>query len=250
MATRASLKKAKEFDVSQTKILLVEDEEHLAFTLNFNLQAEGYTVTTVGTLREARQALAQNEPHLIVLDVMLPDGEGYALCQELRSAQKRLPILLLTAKGTPEDIVKGLESGADDYVTKPFVLKELLARLKALLRRHLWRTPVPKTSEHIYQFSQHSVNFDTYEVKAHGQPVELTPLEIRLFRYFTEHEDQVVSRETLLEEVWGVSGQNYTRTVDNFLMRLRRTFEDDPTQPKHFLTVRGAGYRFLSSPPS
>lgn len=234
--------------MSQAKILLVEDEEHLAFTLNFNLQAEGYTVTTVGTLREARQANANDEPHLIVLDVMLPDGEGYALCQELRTAQKRLPILLLTAKGTPEDIVKGLEAGADDYVTKPFVLKELLARIKALLRRHQWQAPSPKTSDSVYQFAQHSVNFDTYEVKAHGHPVDLTPLEIRLLRYFVEHEDQVISRETLLEEVWGVSGQNYTRTVDNFLMRLRRTFEEDPTQPRYFLTVRGAGYRFLSNP--
>ncbi|MCB9639812.1 MAG: response regulator transcription factor [Myxococcales bacterium] len=232
----------------ETKLLLVEDEEHLAFTLGFNLQAEGYDTVTVGSLREARQALENQSFHLIILDVMLPDGEGYTLCQELRGQQKRLPILLLTAKGTPEDIVKGLEAGADDYVTKPFILKELLARLKALLRRHTWQTPTPVDSDTLYRFAGHEINFETYEAKANGESIELTPLEVRLLRYFAEHEDQVISREVLLEEVWGVSGQNHTRTVDNFMMRLRRAFEQDPTQPKHFLTVRGVGYRFLSAP--
>jgi DNA-binding response OmpR family regulator len=230
----------------QENLLLVEDEEHLAFTLGFNLQAEGYNVETVGTLQAARVALAKQRFDLLLLDVMLPDGEGFVLCRELREARDRIPVLLLTAKGTPEDIVKGLEAGADDYVTKPFVLKELLARIKAILRRHHWQSPEAPSPLQRFCFAGHEIDFENYDVRANGEPVELTPLEMKLLRYFIEHEDQVLTRETLLEKVWGVAAKNHTRTVDNFLMRLRRLFESDHTQPKHFLTVRGVGYRFLS----
>lgn len=233
------------------RLLLVEDEDHLGFTLQFNLQEEGYHVDWAAHLQQAQAFLAQSEPYdLILLDVMLPDGNGLDWCKHLRQQQNHTPILFLTAKSSPEDIVSGLELGADDYVTKPFALAELLARIKAMLRRTSWHPPLRAAAEldnlpPTFSFGPHSIDFTTHEVLAHGHPVELTHLEFRLLQFFIAHANQVVTREDLLEHVWEVNASNYTRTVDNFLVRLRRIFEKDPTDPKHFLTIRGAGYRFV-----
>lgn len=229
------------------RILLVEDEEHLAINLEFNLLEEGYKVDVAESLAQARSHRTSQRHDLIILDVMLPDGLGTDLCQELRDNGDLTPILMLTAKGTSEDIVTGLESGADDYMTKPFSLMELLGRIKAMLRRQTWDQPPPEAQQKIFHFQNHSINFDTHEVLAHGSPITLTALELRLLRFFVDHENQVVSREALLEEVWGLSKNTNTRTVDNFLVRLRRLFEEDPSNPQHFQTVRGIGYRFRSS---
>lgn len=227
------------------RLLLVEDEEHLGFTLQFNLQEEHYHVDWAPTLADARNHLSTGYD-LILLDVMLPDGTGFELCKEIRAQGNRTPVLFLTAKGSSEDIVTGLEAGADDYMTKPFVLGELLARIKAMLRRSSWQSNEASIAlpPETFSFGHVHIDFRSHEVTMEGNPVELTHLEFRLLRFFIEHQNQVVSREVLLESVWEVHATSYTRTVDNFLVRLRRLFEKDPSQPKHFLTVRGAGYKF------
>ena len=232
--------------MTKSRLLLVEDEEHLGFTLQFNLMEEGYHVDWAKTLQQAREHITHSYD-LLLLDVMLPDGSGFDWCKELREQDSHVPILFLTAKGSPEDIVAGLELGADDYVTKPFALNELLARIKAMLRRTTWQTDPNLEEDEIktFAFDNHHINFETHEVVAHGKSVELTHLELRLLRFFVKHPNTVISREALLEHVWEVNASNYTRTVDNFLVRLRRIFEKDPAHPQHFITVRGAGYRFV-----
>lgn len=225
------------------RVLLVEDEEHLAFSLRFNLEAEGYEVELATTLEQARS----HDPtsfDVLLLDVMLPDGNGFEFCSQLRRAGVFTPILMLTALGASEDIVTGLEVGADDYLTKPFSLGELLGRLAAILRRRRWETKKPETSETI-EFGNNRVDFRSHEVVAQGEPAELTELEIRLVRFFVDRPNAVLSRGELLEGVWDMSAKTNTRTVDNFLVRLRKLFEADPAQPAHFLTVRGVGYRFV-----
>ena len=229
----------------QKRLLVVEDEEHLAFSLEFNLREEGYDVSVAGTVARARELL--EEPRdLIILDVMLPDGDGFTLCEELRSRGVRTPILFLTAKGTAKDIVAGLDAGADDYLTKPFALLELLTRISAMLRRQSWNAEeTDRALPDRFEFGGHVIDFSAHEATAMGNPVNLTDLEFRLLRFFRTHENQVVSRADLLQGVWGVSPHTNTRTVDNFLVRLRRVFEHDPARPRHFLTVRGVGYRFV-----
>jgi two-component system, OmpR family, alkaline phosphatase synthesis response regulator PhoP len=236
--------------VNQTlagRLLVVEDEEHLAFSLQFNFEAEGYAVTVATCLRDARGHLADASYDLIVLDMMLPDGLGIDLCRELRVGGDHTPVLFLTAKGAPDDVVAGLDAGADDYVTKPFVLVELLTRVAAMLRRQRWNDSAPAAGGvDVFEFgSGNRVDFSTHEATAHGQPVSLTDLELRLLRFFSERQSLVVSRQELLEDVWGLAGDTNTRTVDNFLVRLRRLFEVDPSRPAHFVTVRGVGYRFV-----
>ncbi len=236
----------------RNRILLVEDEEHLAFTLSFNLGEEGYQVDVAESLQVARSTLTEDHD-LIVLDVMLPDGSGFDYASELRSADNLVPILMLTAKGTPEDIVTGLEVGADDYLTKPFELAELIGRISAILRRRYWensqRMDRPELPTIVnYQFAGNEVDFSTQEVLAQGQSVRLTTLELRLLQFFVARENQVVSREQLLEAVWEMPRVTNTRTVDNFLVRLRRVFERNPGEPRHFQTVRGVGYRFVPEP--
>lgn len=228
-------------------LLLVEDEEHLAFTLEFNLTQEGYVVDTARTIQEARQFVG-NAYDLILLDVMLPDGNGFQFCQSIRQEGNRTPVLFLTAKGSSEDIVEGLDAGADDYITKPFVLKELLARIAAVLRRKQWTAPTDAvdTLDETYTFGRVRVHFGHHTVHLDDECIELTALEFRLLQFFIAHENQAIRREDLLERVWEVSASNTTRTVDNFIVRLRRIFEEDPSNPKHFLTVRGVGYRFVS----
>lgn len=230
------------------RLLLVEDEEHLAFTLEFNLTQEGYQVDTAMTLADAERRLEESYD-LIVLDVMLPDGDGVQFCRGMRARGNHTPVLFLTAKGAPDDVVAGLEAGGDDYITKPFVLKELLARIVAMLRRSSWTQESNKESlPERFTFGKASVDFHTHEVTVEGEKVELTALEFRLLSFFISNVGQVLSREALLEEVWEVSAKHTTRTVDNFLVRLRRLFEQNPSKPKHFVTVRGVGYRFIAEP--
>lgn len=237
--------------MEETRILVVEDEIHLAYSLEYNLRADGYEVQTAPTLAAAQAAITDSEGRgfdLILLDVMLPDGDGMTYCRQLRDAGDRTPVLMLTAKGTRADIVNGFDSGADDYLTKPFALEELSSRIEALLRRRKWdRERAPQPTEALL-FGPHRVDFRTHQVLAHGREIELTELELRLLKYFADRPREVISRSELLSKVWGVAPQSHTRTVDNFLVRLRRAFEADPSEPRHFLTVRGAGYQFDPDP--
>lgn len=230
--------------MSTARILLVEDEAHLAYALRFNLQDEGYLVEVAPTLADARAVLAEGAPDLIVLDVMLPDGDGMKFCAALRAAGDRTPVLMLTSKNAARDVIGGLDSGADDYVGKPFDLGELLGRISAILRRRAWMDDPADDDGGAFVFGPHRVNFDTHEITANGREVNPTELELRLLRFFVDNPHRVVSREELLENVWGVSRRVHTRTVDNFIVRLRRIFEPDPSKPIYFKTVRGVGYRF------
>lgn len=228
------------------RLLLVEDEEHLAFALRFNLEAEGYEVTTAATLAEARGTLETGEPHnLIVLDVMLPDGSGRSFCEQLRRSGDRTPVLMLTAKNTPPDIIAGLEAGADDYLGKPFDLSELLGRITALLRRRQWDRGTPSVSDATtVAFGAATLDRATRRIRTGDNETELTELELRLAEYFVQRPNEIVRREALLEDVWGVSPNSQTRTVDNFVARLRKLIEPEPRRPRYLTTVRGAGYRY------
>ncbi len=223
------------------RIVVVEDEPHLATLLEMNLTSDGYAVSLAESLAQARVAL-QSPADLVLLDVMLPDGNGLDFCRELRQSDNRVPVLMLTALGSTPHMVEGLGAGADDYLSKPFSLDVLLARVAAILRRHRWTAPQPKSA---VTFSDARLDFEARVATVRGQTVELTDLEWRLVKYFVDHEGRPVAREALLERVWGVSPDVSTRTVDNFVVRLRRVFEPDPAEPTHFQTVRGVGYRFV-----
>jgi len=184
---------------------------------------------------------------LILLDVMLPDGDGYSFCKQLRDSGQYMPVIMLTARSAAEDRVRGLDSGADDYMPKPFDLAELLARVRSALRRSGWRQPgaAAETPLGALRFGEAVVNFDTHEVTAFGKPVRLTQLELDLVQYFAQHPGRVLSREELLERVWKLRNAPNTRSVDNFIVRLRRYFEREPDKPVHFVSHRGSGYRFV-----
>lgn len=239
-------------------IVLVEDEEHLAQGLLFNLQAEGYRTHHEADGDSAMQYLLHNDdkPSIVLLDVMLPGKDGFEIVRAMREAQHFTPVLMLTARGRTEDILEGLEAGADDYLPKPFDLNILLVRIKTLLRRVSWQhgpsdeeanttEPQPKAE---YQFSDRTIHFDTLELTTPKHLVHLTLMEADLLRYFTEREGQVISRKEILEQVWRVHEDTDTRAIDNFIVRLRRYIEDDPSNPVHLVTVRGVGYRFLAEP--
>lgn len=227
------------------RILLVEDEDHLAQVIALNLELEGHRVTRAATGAAARAAL-RDDHDLVLLDVMLPDADGMALCREMRLRGDHTPVLMLTALGDSGHRVAGLRAGADDYLPKPFVLAELLARVGAMLRRAGWTgNPAP---HEVAAFGDAEVDFTAHEAAMGGVAITLTALEFDLLRYFTAHPHKAHPREVLLEEVWEVSGQNTTRTVDNFVMRLRRHFEPDPQNPRHFVSVRGVGYKFVPDP--
>ena len=228
------------------RLLLVEDEEHLAFALRFNLEAEGYVVTTAPTLADARAAIGDAPPFdLILLDVMLPDGSGRSFCEQLRRRGDRTPVLMLTAKNTPPDIIAGLEAGADDYLGKPFDLSELLGRISALLRRRQWDLATPSVSDATtVAFGAATLDRSTRRIRTGDDETELTELELRLAEYFVQRPNEIVRREALLEDVWGVSPNSQTRTVDNFVARLRKLIEPEPRRPRYLATVRGAGYRY------
>ena len=233
-------------------ILVVEDEEHLAIGIKYNFEAEGYRVTMVGDGPSALK-LFDGDPgaaDLIILDLMLPGMSGYAVCESLRQARNEVPILMLSARTLNEDLIRGYDVGADQYLEKPFELDVLLSVVRSMLTRRAKRPAGPKAQNlpEVYEFGSAKVNFDTFEVTVGSRPVRLTHIEMALVRYFAENESRVVDRTELLENVWGHSVSPTTRTVDNFIVRLRKYFEQDPSHPRHFLSVRGAGYRFVAQP--
>jgi DNA-binding response OmpR family regulator len=231
-----------------SRILVVEDESHLAEGLRFNLEAEGHQVRVVETGEAALDVLSNQPPgfDIVVLDVMLPGKDGFSVMTELRGKGQFIPTLMLTARSHPEDVLKGFAAGADDYLTKPFDLNILIARIRGLLRRRDWLTaslnPPPASR---FVFGDKSVEFSTLELRVRDQVFPLTLMEANVLRYLIEREGKPVSRKSMLEEVWGLHEDTDTRAIDNFIVRLRRYIEDDPARPKHLLTVRGVGYRFV-----
>jgi DNA-binding response OmpR family regulator len=244
-------------------IALIEDEEHLAQGLLFNLRAEGYRVHHESDGDAALAYLlsvptsGSDKIGVIVLDCMLPGTDGFAIARALREAQHYTPILMLTARSRPEDILEGLEAGADDYLPKPFDLNILLVRIKSLLRRTAWQAaqatlpaekPAQPAASDTYAFNHRTIHFDTLELIAPNRFTNLTVMEADLLRYLTDREGQIIARSDILEQVWRVHADTDTRAIDNFIVRLRRYIEDDPAEPTHLLTVRGIGYRFIANP--
>ena len=232
-----------------SRVLVVEDEQHLAEGLRFNLEAEGYQVQVVDTGEAALELLKTESPavDVVVLDVMLPGVDGFTVISEMRHTGLFTPTLMLTARGRSEDVLRGFAAGADDYLTKPFELSILIARLRGLLRRRDWLRTSPVANDE-YTFGDKSVNFDRLELRVRDQVFPLTLMEANVLRYLVQHEGKRVSRKSMLEEVWGLHEDTDTRAIDNFIVRLRRYIEDDPTRPRHLLTVRGVGYRFVATP--
>lgn len=230
------------------RLLVIEDEENLAAGLKLNLELEGYEVDVARSAREAGERLLRIHAYrCIVLDVMLPDVDGFTLCRRLRQSGNFLPVIMLTARDSAEDRVRGLESGADDYLVKPFELDELLARVRSLMRRQQWDRSEEQATQAVNtcRFGRAKVDFDAHEVEVGGRPIRLTRLELDLLRYFVEHPGQVLGRQELLEQVWKLQSSSSVRTVDNFISRLRRHFEIAPSSPQHFVSVRGRGYKFV-----
>ena len=227
------------------RILVVEDEQHLADVLRFNLEAEGHSADVAATGERALELLLGTEPYdLVVLDVMLPGKDGFAVVSELRAASRFVPVLMLTALGRPEDVLKGFAAGADDYLPKPTELAILIARISSLLRRSGWA----KRAADQYAFAGRTIDFDKLELRVDDRVLPLTLMEANLLRYLIEHEGKAVSRRAMLEDVWGLREDTDTRAIDNFVVRLRRHLEVDPSKPRHLLTVRGVGYRFVANP--
>ena len=238
---------------NRPQILVVEDESHLAVGIKYNLEAEGYEVKTVGDGPTALKTLEDDayQVDLVILDIMLPGMSGYAVCETIRDAGNDVPVLLLSARTLAEDRTRGFDAGANQYLTKPFDLDELLSRVNNLLKIHLQNRGKPQVSSVVeYSFGKSQINFETYEVTVADQPVRLTKQEMKLLRYFIDNESRVVPRSELLEEIWGMPGYINTRAPDQFIRRLRKMFEPDPAKPVHFLTIRDAGYRFVANPES
>jgi DNA-binding response OmpR family regulator len=250
-------------EVPAPLIALVEDEEHLAQGLIFNLEAEGFCThhesdgdAALAYLLEAPQSGAKKVA-VIVLDCMLPGKDGFAIARALREAQRYTPILMLTARTRPEDVLEGLEAGADDYLAKPFDLNILMVRIKSLLRRSAWQTmeatapaeaAAQPTPADTFYFNHRTIRFDALELLAPNRITQLTIMEADLLRYLTDREGKIIPRSEILEQVWHVHADTDTRAIDNFIVRLRRYIEDDPANPQHLTTVRGIGYRFLANP--
>jgi two-component system, OmpR family, alkaline phosphatase synthesis response regulator PhoP len=247
-----------------SRVLVVEDEAHLAQGLQFNLEAEGYSAEVVGDGEAATDRLLNKKENFdaIVLDIMLPGKDGFSVVSELRAARNYVPVLMLTARGQPEDVLKGFAAGADDYLPKPFDLSILLARLQGLLRRSQWMQAGMTTPDSTlaasdsagvsdfgtFSFNGRTIDFGTLELRTADNVIHLTLMESELLRHLVRNDGRVVSRKQILEEVWGLHEDTDTRAIDNFIVRLRRYIEDDPAQPRHLLTVRGVGYRFLANP--
>jgi two-component system, OmpR family, alkaline phosphatase synthesis response regulator PhoP len=229
-------------------VLIVEDEQHLADGLRFNLEAEGYFVKVVDNGEAALELIREGKQkvELMLLDVMLPGISGFEVAHELRSARNFLPILMLTARGRPDDVVKGFESGADDYLQKPFDLGVLFARVRALLRRKAWivAPPAPQVPPDQLQLGDKTIDFQRLELVTETERIPLTLMETNFLRYLVQREGQTVSRREILENVWGVREDTDTRAIDNFIVRLRRYLEPEPAKPRYLITVRGVGYRF------
>ena len=247
-----------------SRILIVEDEAHLAEGLRFNLEAEGHSVQITDTGEGALKRLLKDREifDALVLDVMLPGKDGFLIARELRKAQNYTPLLMLTARGRPEDVLKGFESGADDYLPKPFNLAILIARVESLLRRKNWQSSgnsvstqdVPPTSNspspEIFRFDDKVVDFQNLQLRVGNQVIPLTMMEADLFRCLINNSGRPVSRKQLLQEVWNLHEDTDTRAIDNFIVRLRRYIEREPGKPHYLLTVRGIGYKFVPSPGS
>ena len=236
-----------------SNILLVEDESHIAQGLRFNLEAEGHAVEIVGSGEEALQQLRVKNGtfELMILDVMLPGKNGFAVARELRQQQNFIPILMLTARGRPEDVLHGFESGADDYLPKPFNLDILVARVGGLLRRKNWlqsatdATPLPADE---FSFGGRKVDFQKLQLHDGQQVFQLTVMEAELLRYLIRNQGRPVPRKEILEKVWDLKEDTDTRAIDNFIVRLRRYIEKEPSRPRHLITVRGLGYQFVAEP--
>lgn len=231
------------------RVLIVEDEQHLADVLRFNLEAEGYAVQVVDTGEAALDLLlgpGRTGFDLVVLDVMLPGKDGFAVVTELREHKQYVPVLILTARGRAEDVLRGFGAGADDYLPKPTELAILLARIGGLLRRTRWL----RRAADRYTFAGKTIDFDTLELRVGGKTHPLTLMEANLLRYLITREGRAVSRKAMLEDVWSVREDTDTRAIDNFIVRLRRYIETDSSKPRHLLTVRGVGYRFIAEPGS
>ena len=263
-------------------LLVVEDEAHLANGLRFNLEAEGHSVEVAADGESAIEQLLKSGKKFdaVVLDVMLPGTDGFEVATELRKAKNYVPVLMLTARGRPEDVLQGFAAGADDYLPKPFELSILLVRIRSLIRRTAWQSPetpppptlssrtlserseskgegpasafasspAPTQSPDTYSFNHRTIHFDRLELIAPNRTTHLTLMEADLLRYLTDRAGQIIPRKAILEEVWRVHADTDTRAVDNFIVRLRRYIEDDPANPTHLTTVRGIGYRFLPNP--
>lgn len=246
-----------------SRILVVEDEGHIAQGIRFNLEAEGYSVELTDHGEQALERLLgkREQFDLLVLDVMLPGKDGFTVASELRRAHQYIPLLMLTARGRPEDVLKGFESGADDYLPKPFNLDILIARVASLLRRKNWMrsgepapaAPVEPSSsaeDEIFNFDGKTVDFSRLQLRSGSQIFQLTVMEVELLRYLIHNSGRPVARKEILEKVWGLHEDTDTRAIDNFVVRLRRYIEDEPTRPRHLLTVRGLGYQFVLEPNS
>jgi DNA-binding response OmpR family regulator len=229
-----------------SKILIVEDETHLADGLRFNLEAEGHDVDVEGDGQQALDRLLANRAlyDAVVLDVMLPGKDGFSVVKQLRSDGHYVPVLMLTARSRPEDVLHGFESGADDYLPKPFELNILLARLRSLLRRREW---LMQPHEHdTLSFAGKTLDLEALELHVGDKKYQLTQMECDLLQYLVKNAGRAVSRKSILEDVWDLHEDTDTRAIDNFVVRLRRYLEKDPTKPKHLVTVRGIGYKFLT----
>jgi len=237
--------------VSKKHILIVEDEKHLAIGIKFNLEAESHRVTVVDNGPAALAAVEPGDVDLVVLDIMLPGMSGYEICESLRASGNDIPVLILSARTLAEDRARGFDVGADQFMHKPFDLSELLSRVRNLLALHDRRASARVVQEEqieTYEFAGAHVDFEAFEVQVRGEVIRLTPLNMRLLRYFITHEGRVIPRGELLEKVWDMPGHITTRAPDQFIRRLRETFEENPAQPRHFLTIRDVGYRFLANP--
>jgi len=224
-------------------ILIVEDEEHLADGLAHNLQFEGYATTIAHDGEEGLRLADSIQFDLILLDIMMPKLDGLEVCRRIRAAGSRVPILFLTAKSSDADRLLGLKVGADDYIPKPFLLEELILRIQGIFRRQDWYRGGPTDSD-TFSFGANQINFRTFEAHAKHRTIRLTEKECMLMKLLVERQNQVVSREEILERVWGYRFSTSSRTIDNFIVRLRRYFEPEPRQPRFIHSVRGVGYRF------
>ncbi len=244
-----------------SRILVVEDEAHLAEGLRFNLEQEGYSVDVVGSGEDALDRLLKRKEEFdaLVLDVMLPGKDGFTVARTLRETRNYIPLLMLTARARPEDVLQGFESGADDYLPKPFILSILIARVGSLLRRKTWehRAPGPAAkppavrdtaSPDIFRFGDKVVDFENLKLQAGDETVQLTLMESELLRYLVQNAGHPVSRKAILENVWDLQEDTDTRAIDNFIVRLRKYIEDEPSNPRYLVTVRGLGYKLIPFP--
>jgi DNA-binding response OmpR family regulator len=243
-----------------SRILIVEDEAHLAQGLRFNFAAEGHAVQTTDRGEDALERLLKNKENFdaLVLDVMLPGKDGFAVARELREAENYIPLLMLTARGRPEDVLKGFECGADDYLPKPFNLAILIARVESLLRRKTWTRGAAPAAQSVseekddapdaFRFDNKEVDFRNLQLRSGKNVIQLTVMEADLLRYLIKNAGHPVSRKAILQDVWNLNEETDTRAIDSFIVRLRKYIEPKPSKPRYLLTVRGLGYQFVANP--